>query len=65
MRLWSDEIDAMRPEARAVVAAGLEVGWPSFAGEAIRPRTSHDRARFSPRVVRPGLRRPSRRRRRP
>ena len=38
MRLWSDEIEAMRPEAREVVAAGIEVVPVALAGEASRPR---------------------------
>jgi len=37
MRLWSDEIEAMRPEARAVVAAGMEVVASMFAGQGEPP----------------------------
>lgn len=37
MRLWSDEIEAMRPEARAVVAAGMEVVAAMFAGQGEPP----------------------------
>ncbi len=37
MKLWSDEIEAMRPEARAVVAAGMEVVAAMFAGQGEPP----------------------------
>jgi len=37
LRLWSDEIEAMRPEARAVVAAGMEVVAAMFAGQGEPP----------------------------
>jgi len=37
MKLWNDEIDAMRPEARAVVAAGMEVVAARFAGQGEPP----------------------------
>ena len=34
MRLWSDEIEAMRPEARAVVAASIDAMTAAFDGDA-------------------------------
>jgi len=37
MKLWSDEIEAMRPEARAVVEAGMEVVAAMFAGHGEPP----------------------------
>lgn len=37
MQLWSDEIEAMRPEARAVVAAGMEVVAAAFASDGAAP----------------------------
>lgn len=37
MRLWSDEIEELRPEARAVVAAGMEVVAAMFAGHGEPP----------------------------
>ena len=42
MRLWSDEIEAMRPEARAVVAAGMEVVAAAFGGDEPPPDASLD-----------------------
>jgi acetyl esterase/lipase len=47
MRLWSEEIDAMRPEARAVVAAGMEVIAAGLAASGEPPEDLHERARFS------------------
>jgi acetyl esterase len=37
MKLWTDDIEAMRPEARAVVAAGMEVVAAMFAGQGDPP----------------------------
>lgn len=47
MRLWSDEVDALRPEARAVVEAGMAVIAEALAGAGEPPEDLHDRARFS------------------
>ena len=47
MKLWPDEIEAMRPEAREVVATGMEVVMAALAGEGEPPEDLHDRARFS------------------
>ena len=44
MRLWSDEIEQMRPEARAVVAAGMEAMAAAFAGDGEPPRDLHGAA---------------------
>lgn len=52
MRLWDDEIEAMRPEARAVVEAGMEVIAAMFAGHGEPPTdldglVAHQRAAFA------------------
>lgn len=38
MQLWSDEIEAMRPEARAVVDAGMAFMTEAFAGDGEPPK---------------------------
>ena len=47
MRLWSDEIEQMRPEARDVVAAALGAIAETFAGQGPPPEDLHERALFS------------------
>ena len=52
MELWSEQIEAMRPEARAVVAAGMEVVAAMFAGQGEPPAdleglVAHQRAAFA------------------
>ncbi len=52
MKLWSDEVEAMRPEARQVVAAGLAAIAEGFAGQGEPPedlveRALHSRASFA------------------
>jgi acetyl esterase len=47
MRLWSDEIEEMRPEARAVVAGAMAVVAEMFAGQGEPPADIHERALFS------------------
>ena len=52
MELWSEQIEAMRPEARAVVAAGMEVVAAMFAGHGEPPAdleglVAHQRAAFA------------------
>jgi acetyl esterase len=47
MELWSDEIDAMRPEARQVVAAGLSAMAEAFAGRDEPPADAHAAALHS------------------
>ena len=46
MKLWTDEIDQMRPEARAVVAAGMEVVAAVFAGQGEPPADRDGRVAF-------------------
>ena len=47
MRLWSDEIEQMRPEARAVVAGAMSMIAEMFAGQGEPPTDIHERALFS------------------
>jgi acetyl esterase len=47
MRLWSDELETMRPEAREVVAAGMELVGAALAGSGEPPEGLHERAVFS------------------
>lgn len=46
MKLWTDEIEQMRPEARAVVAAGMEVIAAVFAGQGEPPADQEGRVAF-------------------
>ncbi len=47
MKLWTDEIEQMRPEARTVVAAALGAVAEMFAGQGEPPEDLHERAIFS------------------
>jgi acetyl esterase len=47
VRLWTDEIERMRPEARAVVGAGLAAIAEAFAGQGEPPADLHERALHS------------------
>ena len=52
MKLWSDEIEAMRPEARAVVAGAMAAMAEAFTGqgeppEDLRERALHSREMFA------------------
>lgn len=47
MRLWSDEVEAMRPEAREVAGAAIGFVQAALAGDAPPPADLHERARWS------------------
>jgi len=47
MRLWTDDIEALRPEARQVVAAGMELITASLGMAGDPPKDLHERARFA------------------
>lgn len=47
MKLWTDEIEQMRPEARAVVAGAMGMIAEMFAGQGEPPDDIHERALFS------------------
>ena len=47
MELWSDEIEQMRPEARAVVAGAMSAIAEMFAGQGEPPEDMHERALYS------------------
>ena len=43
MKLWSDEIEQMRPEARTVVAAAMAAVAEAFTGQGEPPEDLHER----------------------
>ena len=47
MRLWSEELEGQREEARSVVAAGMAAIAEAFAGQGEPPSDLHERAFFS------------------
>ena len=47
MKLWSDEIEQMRPEARTVVAAAMAAVAEAFTGQGEPPEDLHERALYS------------------
>ena len=47
MKLWSDDVEQMRPEARAVVAGAMGMIAEMFAGQGEPPDDIQERALFS------------------